>query len=183
MASAQAVREGMLYWETGAVGSWSPWEAREASGASDESYPPPPAPGSMPAGEDPLGPRGAGSLVFRVSPSGTVLGRSAIDFVADQVAPRMGRVPRRLRFAVIDVDDVYGATVAGGAVQEIRARGLPFAGRFTYAGATLHLGELVDQAAGRIPACAGRNDLLAHLQRWSEQLLLEPPLAAVNLRS
>jgi geranylgeranyl diphosphate synthase type II len=46
-------------------------------------------------------------------------------------------------------------------------------------GAANHLHDLVDQAAGRIPACAGRSDLLAHLRRWSEQLLAPPePLAA-----
>jgi branched-chain amino acid transport system substrate-binding protein len=153
-ASAQAVRRGMLYWETGAVGSWSPWDARAASETSDasgETYPAPPTPGTMPAGEDPLGPRGAGSLVFRVSPSGTVLGRSAIDFVADQLAPRMGKDPARLRFAVIDVDDVYGTTVAGGAVQEIRARGLPFAGQFTYGLPRVDAAALVAKVAATRP--------------------------------
>jgi len=155
-ASAQAVRQGMLYWETGAVGSWSPWDANATatatgSGQSDASYPPPPTFGTMPAGEDPLGPRGAGSLVFRVSPSGTVLGRSAIDFVADQVARRMGKDPARLRFAVIDVDDVYGSTVAGGAVQEIQARGLPFAGRFTYGLPGLDAAALVAKVAATHP--------------------------------
>jgi ABC-type branched-subunit amino acid transport system substrate-binding protein len=86
----------------------------------------------MPAGEDPLGPTGAGTLVFRVSPSGTVLGRSAIDFVADQVAPRLRRDPASLRYAVVNVDDVYGSTVARGAMNEVAARGLPFAGQFVY---------------------------------------------------
>jgi ABC-type branched-subunit amino acid transport system substrate-binding protein len=139
-----------LFWETGAVGSWSAWDAHPTADDATESYGSLPAPGSMPAGEDPLG-AGAGRLVFRVSPSGTVLGRSAIDFVADQVAPRSGRDPRSLRFAVVNVDDVYGSTVGRGAVEEIRARGFPFASQFTYQLPGMDAAALVADVAAAHP--------------------------------
>jgi ABC-type branched-subunit amino acid transport system substrate-binding protein len=99
-ASAEAARRGMLFWETGAVGS-------------------------MP------GP-GGGRFFFRIAPSGGVLGGAAVSFVAERLAPLLGRPAASLRFAVANVGDLYGATVAEGAIQEIRSRGLPFAGQFSY---------------------------------------------------
>jgi branched-chain amino acid transport system substrate-binding protein len=67
---------------------------------------------------------GEGDLVFRVAPTGGLLGRGAIRFVADQLAPKLGREPSSLRFAIAAVDDVYGAAVADGARAELRGRGL-----------------------------------------------------------
>jgi branched-chain amino acid transport system substrate-binding protein len=67
---------------------------------------------------------GGGDLVFRVAPTGGLLGRGAIRFVADQLAPRLHRKASSLRFAVAAVDDVYGAAVAEGARAELRDRGL-----------------------------------------------------------
>jgi branched-chain amino acid transport system substrate-binding protein len=67
---------------------------------------------------------GGGDLVFRVAPTGGLLGRGAIRFVADQLAPRLGRKASSLRFAVAAVDDVYGHAVADGARAELRGRGL-----------------------------------------------------------
>jgi branched-chain amino acid transport system substrate-binding protein len=99
-AAEEAVRRGMLFWETGAVGSMPP------------------------AGSD--------RLFFRVAPSGAVLGRAAVAFVADRLAPLLHRSPSTLRFAVANVDDAYGTSVAAGAIDEIRSLGLPFAGRFGY---------------------------------------------------
>src|SRR5215211_1336170 len=55
---------------------------------------------------------GGGDLVFRVAPTGGLLGRGAIRFVADQLAPKLGRPASSLRFAIAAVDDVYGAAVA-----------------------------------------------------------------------
>jgi branched-chain amino acid transport system substrate-binding protein len=75
---------------------------------------------------------GAGDLVFRVAPTGVVLGRAAIDFIADELAPLVHRDPASLRFAVANVDDSYGVSVARGAVDELSARGLTLAGRFPY---------------------------------------------------
>jgi len=99
-ASAEAARRGMLFWETGAVGS-------------------------MP------GP-GGGRFFFRVAPSGQVLGSSAISFVAEQLSPLLHREASTLRFAVANVDDLYGTAVAEGAVREIHSLGLQFVGQFTY---------------------------------------------------
>jgi branched-chain amino acid transport system substrate-binding protein len=67
---------------------------------------------------------GGGDLVFRVAPTGGLLGRGAIRFVADQLAPKLGREPSSLRFAIAAVDDVYGAAVADGARAELRQRKL-----------------------------------------------------------
>ncbi|MGH2590721.1 MAG: ABC transporter substrate-binding protein, partial [Actinomycetota bacterium] len=44
---------------------------------------------------------GAGELVFRVAPSGAVLGTNAIAFVADEYAPVLGVDPSTLRYAVM----------------------------------------------------------------------------------
>jgi branched-chain amino acid transport system substrate-binding protein len=75
---------------------------------------------------------GAGELVFRVAPSGAVLGRNAIRFVADEYAPVLGRDPSTLRYAVTLVDDAYGRAVAQGGIDEIEARGFTLAGTFAY---------------------------------------------------
>jgi branched-chain amino acid transport system substrate-binding protein len=75
---------------------------------------------------------GQGSLVFRVAPTGAVLGRVAVDFISNELAPLLHRSPESLRFAVANVDDVYGRAVARGAVERIAAKGLNLAGRFPY---------------------------------------------------
>jgi ABC-type branched-subunit amino acid transport system substrate-binding protein len=62
--------------------------------------------------------------VFRVAPTGGLLGRGAIRFVTDQLAPKIGRPASSLRFAIAAVDDVYGHAVADGARAELRDRGL-----------------------------------------------------------
>ena len=65
---------------------------------------------------------GAGDLVFRVAPTGGVLGRAAIAFIAEELAPELDRDPSTLRFAVAYVDDVYGQSVAAGAEARSRSR-------------------------------------------------------------
>lgn len=76
--------------------------------------------------------RGAGNLVFRVAPTGAILGRNAIAFVADEYAPVLGVDPSRLRYAVTLVDDAYGNAVAQGALDELATRGLRLVGAFAY---------------------------------------------------
>ena len=76
--------------------------------------------------------RGAGELVFRVAPSGAILGRNAIAFVADEYAPVLDVDPTGLRYAVTFVDDAYGRAVAQGALDELAARGYDVVGRFGY---------------------------------------------------
>lgn len=76
--------------------------------------------------------RGAGDLVFRVAPSGAILGRNAMSFVADQYAPVLHVNPSGLRYAVTRVDDAYGHAVAQGALDELHARGYDVVGTFGY---------------------------------------------------
>jgi branched-chain amino acid transport system substrate-binding protein len=76
--------------------------------------------------------RGPGEDVFRVAPSGAVLGRNAIAFVADEYAPVLDVEPSSLRYAVTLVDDAYGHAVARGALDEIAARGYRLVGSFPY---------------------------------------------------
>jgi branched-chain amino acid transport system substrate-binding protein len=111
-AAAIAKAHGMLFWETGAVGdmnengSWtvSPPRVQEPS----DGY------------------------FFRVAPTGSSLGSAAISFMAHRYAPLVGLDGKKLRYAVVNVGDIYGRSVAHGAVNEIRSLGLPFAGRFEY---------------------------------------------------
>ena len=119
-ASAAAASEGMMFWETGAVGMLPP--------ASDR-----------------------GGLTFRVPPTGEVLGRAAIAFVADQVAPEKHRDPATLRYAVSYVDDAYGRSVAAGAEAELRARGLNEVGSFGYDFRTVDMARLVHRIAAAKP--------------------------------
>ena len=119
-ASAEAASNGMLFWETGAVGM-------------------------LPAGAD------RGGLTFRVPPTGAVLGKAAIAFIADQVAPDRHRDPAGLRYAVSFVDDVYGRSVAAGAEHELRARGLQDVGSFGYDFRTVDMVKLVRRIAAVKP--------------------------------
>jgi branched-chain amino acid transport system substrate-binding protein len=68
---------------------------------------------------------------FRVAPSGGVLGRKAVDFVRDQLAPRLQH-PGPLRYSVVYVDDAFGRAEAGGEIAEIRRSGLPLAAVLPY---------------------------------------------------
>lgn len=94
---------------------------------------------------------GAGRLAFRVAPTGSVLGRSAVAFIADQLSPLLDRSAGGLRFAVANVSDVYGAAVARGAVEEIAERALPFAGQFEYDVTTVDYPHLVRRIAAAKP--------------------------------
>ncbi|HEX8100629.1 MAG TPA: ABC transporter substrate-binding protein [Actinomycetota bacterium] len=76
-------------------------------------------------------PARAGSRFFRVAPSGASLGRAAIEFVQNEFLPRLRR-SSSARYGVVYVDDVYGRSVAFGALQTIRRQGLPLAGTFPY---------------------------------------------------
>jgi branched-chain amino acid transport system substrate-binding protein len=93
---------------------------------------------------------GAGDLVFRVAPTGAVLGKNAIAFVGDEYAPVLGVDPSTLRYAVTLVDDAYGRAVAQGALDEIAARGYPLVATLPYDPHDVDMAALVhDLAAGR----------------------------------
>ena len=92
----------------------------------------------------------AGSRVFRVSPTGARLGRAAVEFVRDELAPRLRRT-HPLRYAVTYVDDVYGRAVGLGALAEIRESGLPLAGTVPYQLRGLRSVDLASRIAGIRP--------------------------------
>ncbi len=94
---------------------------------------------------------GRGELTFRVPPTGAVLGRTAIGFVADQLSPELGRDPDDLRFAVAYVDDVYGSSVAAGAIDALTERGLIDVGAFAYDFRTVDYGALARRIARARP--------------------------------
>ena len=73
-----------------------------------------------------------GDRVFRVAPAGSLLGKTAMDFVAEQLLPRLKHRPGGLRYTVAAVDDQFGDGVARGAVAELRSRGLTVAGDLRY---------------------------------------------------
>jgi branched-chain amino acid transport system substrate-binding protein len=118
-AATEAARRGMLFWETGAVGS--------------------------------MAPSGADPLFFRVAPGGSTLGRSAVSFIAGQLAPLLHRTPASIRFAVANVDDAFGNAVGGGAVEEIHALNLRFAGQFRYDAQHLDASAVVREIAATKP--------------------------------
>jgi branched-chain amino acid transport system substrate-binding protein len=96
--------------------------------------------GTLPMGAD------TGRHTCRVPPTGGTLGRNAIAFTADELAPGLGREPGSLRYAVSFVDDVYGRSVADGAKAELAARGLDLVGSVGYDLATFD----ADAVAARI---------------------------------
>jgi branched-chain amino acid transport system substrate-binding protein len=82
-----------------------------------------------------VGEMGAGAApgrhFFRVAPSGEVLGREAVAFVRDQLAPRL-ELRRPLRYSVVYVDDPFGRAEAQGEVAELRRSHLPLAAMLAY---------------------------------------------------
>jgi branched-chain amino acid transport system substrate-binding protein len=120
-AAAQASARGMLFWETGAVG--------ELFLPTDQQ----------------------GDLVFQVAPSGAVLGRSAIQFVADHIAPSLHRDPAKLRYTVVAVDDAFGDAVSRGAADELRERGYTQAGAIRYDPRRYNPTQVVRQIAATRP--------------------------------
>jgi branched-chain amino acid transport system substrate-binding protein len=92
-----------------------------------------------------------GGLTFRVPPTGGVLGSAAIGFVASRVAPDHAPDPSNLRYAVSFVDDVYGRSVAQGAIDAIRQLGLTDVGHFGYDPRTVDMHTLVHRIAAAHP--------------------------------
>jgi branched-chain amino acid transport system substrate-binding protein len=73
-----------------------------------------------------------GERTFRMPPTGAVLGRNAISFLNGPLAEAFGRTPADLRYAVSFVDDVYGRSVASGAIQAAADLDLEVVGTFGY---------------------------------------------------
>jgi branched-chain amino acid transport system substrate-binding protein len=87
-------------------------------------------------------PGAPGRTYFRLSPMGGNLGRAAISFISDELVPG-----RPLRYAVAEVDDVYGNAVAQGAINEVKRRNGDLVGEFKYDAATLDAPALVRKIA------------------------------------
>jgi ABC-type branched-subunit amino acid transport system substrate-binding protein len=82
-----------------------------------------------------------------MAPMGGDLGKAAVDFVADGLAPLLPH-PGPLRWAVAYVDDAYGRAVESGATAEVAATGQVLAGSFAYPSSGADFTAL----AGRIAA-------------------------------
>jgi ABC-type branched-subunit amino acid transport system substrate-binding protein len=93
---------------------------------------------------------GAGSSFFRMAPMGAGLGRSAIGFVRDQLAPQL-KANHPLRYAVTYVDDAYGRAVGLGAVDEAKASKQDVVGVFPYDVYHLDAAALVRRIAATSP--------------------------------
>ena len=93
---------------------------------------------------------GAGESFFRIAPQGGHLGRGAVEFVRDQLAPMLGH-PGPLRWAVAYVDDLYGRPVGEGAAAEVERGGGVLAGSFPYDVHRYDAAELVGRIAESRP--------------------------------
>jgi branched-chain amino acid transport system substrate-binding protein len=121
VAASVAARRHLSFWETGAVG--------ELEGA---------------------GSAGGGRTFFRLAPMGASLGRHAIAFVRDELAPKL-HAPAPLRYAVVYIDDAYGRSVAEGAKAEVTGSGQTLAGMFPYGGQTTDFAPLTASLAAARP--------------------------------
>ena len=83
-----------------------------------------------------------GVRTFRMPPTGAVLGANAIGFVDGPLAEAFDHDPGELRYAVSFVDDVYGRSVASGALQAAADRELEVVGRFGYDFTTVDYDDL-----------------------------------------
>jgi ABC-type branched-subunit amino acid transport system substrate-binding protein len=126
-AAQAAYNRGLDFWETGAVGDL---------GMLATDVPPP----------------YLGSSVFRFPPAGTVLGSSAVDFVANQLKSSLPDRP--LRYTVAYVNDAYGAEVGQGALEELSKQGLVLGAKIPYDLVHADYNAIVDQIA------AARTDVL-----------------------
>jgi branched-chain amino acid transport system substrate-binding protein len=94
-----------------------------------------------------------GRSFFRLAPMGANLGRDAIAFVRDELAPKL---PRRaaLRYTVVFVDDPYGRTVGRGAIAEVQGSGQILAASLPYDARSADFADLARRIA------AARTDVL-----------------------
>ena len=138
VAAAEATRRHMLLWETGAVGVVGS-DPTPVAGNED---------GAHRAATD--GPVAAGVDFIRLAPMGGDLGKAAIDFVAQGLAPTLARAGP-LRWAVAYVDDAYGRAVAAGATAEVSATGQPLVATFAYPPSGADFGALAARIAAAHP--------------------------------
>lgn len=85
-----------------------------------------------------------GRTFFRLAPTGATLGRHAISFVRDTLAPKLPPHDQ-LRYAVAYIDDAYGRPVGKGAEAEVKESGQALAGTFPYDPTTTDFTPLASQ--------------------------------------
>jgi branched-chain amino acid transport system substrate-binding protein len=122
-AAKLAMRKGMLFWETGAVGDMSD-EGKWLVSPPQVTEP-------------------HTGAFFRVAPTGSSLGRAGIAFMDKRYAPAIHKQGQSFRYAIANVNDIYGRSVADGARREIQKLHLPFAGQFEYNPSRPHYGRLI----------------------------------------
>ncbi|MDQ1373826.1 MAG: branched-chain amino acid transport system substrate-binding protein, partial [Actinomycetota bacterium] len=95
-------------------------------------------------------PGAGGQTFFRLAPMGASLGRHAIAFVRDTLAPKLP-AHGPLRYAVTYIDDPYGRAVGKGAEAEVAESGQTLAGAFPYDPQTKDFGSLTAQLTAAKP--------------------------------
>jgi len=91
-----------------------------------------------------------GRSFFRLAPMGANLGRAAIDFVRQELAPKLA-AGQALRYAVARVDDPYGRAVGEGAAARVRESGQQLVGDFPYDAHSSDFAPLAAQIAAVHP--------------------------------
>ena len=141
VAAEEATRRHMLVWETGAVGvvGTGGWSSAAVPGNpySPEAY-------------ETDAPVAGGIDFIRMAPMGGDLGKSAVDFVRNGLAPVLPH-PGPLRWAVTYVDDPYGRAVSAGAAAEVTATGQPLVGTFAYSASGTDFSALARRIAASHP--------------------------------
>jgi ABC-type branched-subunit amino acid transport system substrate-binding protein len=87
---------------------------------------------------------------IRMAPMGANLGADAIDFIRDEMVPKLDAT-KPLRYAVAYVDDVYGSAVGAGAAHEIQGSHLDLVGTFPYPQSTTDFAPLAQRIAASHP--------------------------------
>src|SRR3954451_11946693 len=85
-----------------------------------------------------------GTNFIRMAPMGANLGSAAIDFMRDEIAPKL-QSTAPLRYAVAYVDDVYGRAVGAGAEGAIGSSHDQLVGTFAYPQTTTDFGALAQR--------------------------------------
>jgi branched-chain amino acid transport system substrate-binding protein len=119
-------------------------------------------------------PATGGRSFFRLAPMGANLGRDAIAFVRDQLAPK-AHAPARLRYAVVYVDDAYGRAVSKGALDEVRRSGQVLAASLSYDATRTDFGELARRIAD------ARTDVLFAVSYLDDGVALVRALRAADV--
>ena len=124
-----------------------------------------------------VGAEGAGGRTFfRLAPMGASLGRHAISFVRDTLAPKLP-AHDQLRYAVAYIDDPYGRAVGKGAEAEVSESGQILAGSFAYDPATTDFAPLAAQLE------AARADVLFAVSYLDDGVALRRATARLPLKA